>query len=521
MTDDQFPADRLASRLLGAPLTAALAAIVLLEYLTWAPSYLIWPWWADHDVFATAAYSWGRGVKPYRDLLGNNFPGTTYLFAALGALFGRGNTVAFQAADAAMVAGFGVALVAWSRRRLGGSLGGLVAYAAFLNMYMNLDYTHVGQRDWHASGLAATAILAAEAWPGRLGRLAGALGIGLALTIRPQAVFFAPALAMAVAGGPRPVRALVEWAGATTAVVVAGFAPLWLSGIGGDFLRSLARASVGGSYNRLGVSTFARTMLEQLGEVRNLAIPAAALLLRHHGGPAARRTTVIWLAAVGGAMLYRPLSPNPSHTYLTQPLAVAVSAMAGVLAGLLAGASTLKPTTRLAALLVLCALCLVARPRFCNPVGSANAVLALARGDLSATVPTGYVPHPGIEASARYDWGDYQRLLKYLRTEVSPATRVANHLYYLPAVTGPADRTPAFPAESTAWLRVVRAQDEALYAEALEHAEGSIVVWDPDPPPLVTKPRFARIDEVVKRLYTFDRRFGPIEVWTRRANPGP
>ena len=514
-------ADRVADRLLSGPLSAAMAALVVVEFLTWAPSYLVWPWWADHDVFATAAYSWGRGVKPYRDLLGNNFPGTTYLFAALGALFGRGNTVAFQAADALLVGLFGVALVGWSRRRLGGVLAGLVAYAAFLNMYLNLDYTHVGQRDWHAPALSALGIMAAEAFPGRAGRVLGGLGLGLALTIRPQAIFFAPSLAMAVMGRDRPMRDLREWGLTTTLVLVAGFAPLWLAGIGGDFLRSLARASVGGSYNRMGISTFADMMLGQLAEVRNPAIVAAVLLLRHLGGPSIRRTSLVWLAAVGGAMLYRPLSPNPAHTYLTQPLSLCVSILVGILAGLIAGAGSWKPSTRLAALVLLIALSVVARPRFCNPVGSLRAIRALARGDAAANVPSGYVAHPGIDSSARYDWADYQRLLKYLRTEVAPSTRVANYLAYVPALTGPADRDPAFPAESTAWLRVVRVQDEHLFAEALEHADRSIVVWDPIPPPPFDKPRLARIDEAVRRLYTFDRRFGPIEVWTRRAKPGP
>ena len=93
--------DAPAARLLDGPLTAALLLLALGQLASWVPHYLTWPWFADEDVFATAAQGWDSGVLPYRDLRGNNFPGTTYLFWGLGKAFGWGNTVAFYAFDAA------------------------------------------------------------------------------------------------------------------------------------------------------------------------------------------------------------------------------------------------------------------------------------------------------------------------------------------------------------------------------------------------------------------------------------
>ena len=73
---------------LNGPLTLALLGLCAFQLATWVPHYLTWPWFADHDVFATLALGWEHGQLPYRDLAGNNFPGTVYLFWIVGKLFG-------------------------------------------------------------------------------------------------------------------------------------------------------------------------------------------------------------------------------------------------------------------------------------------------------------------------------------------------------------------------------------------------------------------------------------------------
>jgi len=67
-------AERIAARVLNGPLTLALLGLCGVQLATWVPHYLTWPWFADHDVFATLAIGWEHGQLPYRDLIGNNFP---------------------------------------------------------------------------------------------------------------------------------------------------------------------------------------------------------------------------------------------------------------------------------------------------------------------------------------------------------------------------------------------------------------------------------------------------------------
>ena len=56
---------------------------------------------------------------------------------------------------------------------------------------------------------------------------------------------------------------------------------------------------------------------------------------------------------------------------------------------------------------------------------------------------------------------------------------LANALEKLPALNGPVGRLSAFPAESIAWLRVVREEDEGRFADALRASEDCVVVWAP------------------------------------------
>src|SRR5262249_4474963 len=163
--------------------------------------YLTWPWWADHDVHATLALGWERGVLPYRDLVENNFPGTMYLFWILGRLAGWGWSPALYALDAGMLLTLGGLMLAWSSRRLGSLPPGLIGYSALLSHYLSLDSSLAAQRDWHGPFLAISALLVAETFPGRVGRWVSALGLAVGATIRPQVVLLLPAFAVALRVG--------------------------------------------------------------------------------------------------------------------------------------------------------------------------------------------------------------------------------------------------------------------------------------------------------------------------------
>ena len=83
-------------------------------------------------------------------------------------------------------------------------------------------------------------------------------------------------------------------------------------------------------------------------------------------------------------------------------------------------------------------------------------------------------------------------------------------------MTAMVDRRSVFPAESITWLRMVRRDDEAMFAEALERAEDALVIWVPGeigPDPTF---RVDLLDAVVRRKFQLERRFGVIEVWRRK-----
>src|SRR4051794_40997536 len=184
--------ERGAAWLLNGPMTVALVALCGVQLATWVPHYLTWPWFADHDVFATLALGWEHGQLPYRDLAGNNFPGTVYLFWILGKLFGWGRTMPFWAVDVAFLLGLGATLVTWSRRRFGHCLPGVVGYATFLTYSLSLDFSQAGQRDWHGPFFMVEGLLLTDAYPGRWSRRFSALTAAIAFSIRPQVILFLP-----------------------------------------------------------------------------------------------------------------------------------------------------------------------------------------------------------------------------------------------------------------------------------------------------------------------------------------
>ncbi|MBX6312804.1 MAG: hypothetical protein IRY99_07800 [Isosphaeraceae bacterium] len=506
------------------PLTVVLGLICLAELITWAPNYLTWPWWADHDVFAAMAQAWDDGLLPYRDMLGNNFPGTIYLFWIVGKLFGWGYTPGFWALDVLFLVALVVLMIVWSRRRFGRYLPAAIGSAAVLGYYLNLEYSLAAQRDWHAPLFAVLGLMAAQSWPGRIGRLLAALGLATSLAIRPQAVLFAPALLLAVLEGARrpgapgrpALRAAVEWALATTVFLALWFAPILLAGVWQDFLQGVRLTTRRGGYNQLTPARFARAMLIQLLNVKVGVTAAAMALLAARAGSSTRRTAMTWLVALLCVLAYRPISPL-QHVYLSHPLMLIWAVAVAVLTELVLVRMPGPPSLRLTAVLLVLGLGVAQKPRFCNPIGSYEALTWLQRGEDPAPCPTGYARNPEIGSAARYEWSDYRAVLDYLRHRIGPETRVANVLRHVPALVGPTGRRSVFPAESVAWLRMVNAKDEPKFVEALKKCPDSVVVWAPVEKYL--KPfgtRLALLTPVIEELYEPEARFGKIEVWKRK-----
>jgi len=515
--------DRFAAWVLRGPLVVLLAGLGLLQLGTWMPHYLTWPYWADHDVFATLAQGWDDGLLPYRDLRCNNFPGTIYMFWILGKVFGWGRSLPFYAVDAALLTGLGAMVLIWSRRRLGGIIPGLVGYLTFLSYYLGLDYAHAAQRDWQGPCFAVISVMAAQVWPSRAGRIGSALAMALAICIRPQAVLLLPALALAIDETSRPagesvgatLRGLMTWGLSFTVFLALLFVPLALAGVLGDFVQGVRLTAYGNHYNRVTPSTFLVNWIQLIAPLRTALIPVVMGVLALRTDGATRRMALVWIAALVFGSLYKPLSPM-AHSYLDIPLTLIWSISLAVLVHLLMPLTCHAPSLQLAAILMVLALGVTMRPLFCMVGPAVRAVASFRHGQWPEGEPPGY-RRGSVPTSSYYPWADYQAMVEYLKRQTAPDTRLANILKGDPAVTSPAARHSVFPAESMAWLRMLCPEQEGDFAKDLEQTPNSVVVWIPDE--IGPDPEF-KIDQltaVVRRLYEPEARFGEIEVWRRKG----
>jgi hypothetical protein len=510
--DGRIDWDRAATRVMGGPLAWGLAILLAVQVATWVPQYLTWPWWADHDVFATMARSWDAGLLPYRDMLCNNFPGTIYLFWGLGRAFGWGNTSAFYAFDAALVVGFAGLTVAWSVRRFGRALPGLVGGGAFLSYFLGLDFSQAAQRDGQATILAVGGLLIVQGWPGRAGRIASAAAMAIALAIRPQVAVFLPAFWPAlVEARTRPRGALVEWHLAFALLSAVAFLPLAMAGVLGDFLRSLRLVAYGAAYNPVDLGEFVLRFVAQLDPPRFSIVPAA-ILVGYRSLGTDRRLAASWGLAMLGVLCYAPASPG-FHHYLDQPRWIVWSVHVAILTQIILIAVDLSPGWRLLLVTLVIGLGVQLRPKYADLERSFGAIGLVRSGEPPVLRPQGYAaPYRQVRL---YLWDDYRAALAHLKATTGPRTRVANILIGV-SVAGPLGRVSALPAESATWLRMVRHEDEPRFIAALEQTPDSVVVWEPADLAARSQYTFPALSATIRRLYAPRARFGDIEVWARK-----
>ncbi len=520
MNQTSIDRDALADWIIRRPLPIVLGLLCLAQLVTWIPHYLTWPYFVDHDVFATLAFEWDAGILPYRDAAANNFPGTIYLHSILGRVFGWGRTAPMFAADAGLVLLLGVTSLVWSRRRFGRYLPGLVGYAAFLSYYLGLDHSLVAQRDWHAPLAIVLAIMAVEIWPGLAGFVGSALGFAVGFSIRPQVVLFLPALLFSVAGSQeRSLRAraysMAIWSALAGLFVVLAFVPILSAGLWPDFVGRLKLVGLGSDYNQSTLGRIARELMLQGLHAESLVVP---LLIGLFLKSTSSRTPMIWLLALCGAWLYKPLSPVP-WPYLAHPLMLVLAMNLSVLASLLLDAPRTPSTVRLAAVtLLLLAGGITARPAYCSLSATRLALVDRPAAGLPTTAPPGTLAQSIDPNQPPYAWDDYRAALLFLKTETRRSTRIANLLRMSAPLTGPSARRSALPAESLAWL-VVKLDDESAFARALSVPGDTLALWAPDETlPGDTRrlaPALRRLSEVVRAQYHPVARFGRIEVWQR------
>jgi hypothetical protein len=508
------------SRAFHGGLVIALALLASAQLLSWAPHYLTWPWCRDVDTFATLALSWDSGIRPYRDIRSYNFPGHIYLHWLLGRAFGWGRTVPFYAFDLAAVLALGVVLLIWSRRKLDGFLPGLFGYFTFLGFYLCREYHGVAQRDWHASLGAALSLMALEFWPRRPALWTAAALQAAALTIRPHAVFFLPAICSALAARRRPARDALEWAIALIFFTSLGFAPLLMQGLLDDLLRGLNDAAYWGPYSKVSLAD-ALTVLR--GELRGgwtLALVGSLIVLWIRDRQTDHELERTWLLGVTGALLYRSVHPV-QHGYLANPFALFSSIALAIPIARIIIASWPQAPLRVFALLMILLESTPRVPSFCSASASLRAVSSLARGVEPESPPPGCIVRWFTPNACHYEWANYRRTLDYLRRSTSPETEIANLLKEppFPSFNGPVGRLSPFRAESgICWMWSINLDLDVPFAESLERSQDSVVVWSPAeidfPPPF----KLEQVSKVVLRYYRPEARFGPIEVWKRSTD---
>jgi hypothetical protein len=91
-----------------------------------------------------------------------------------------------------------------------------------------------------------------------------------------------------------------------------------------------------------------------------------------------------------------------------------------------------------------------------------------------------------------------------------------NRFPYLP-INGPTGRLSPFRAESgICWMCFVDINLDSEFAQSLEAATDSVVVWEPEQRDPDGRIKVERLFAVVRRLYEPSARFGTFEIWTRK-----
>jgi hypothetical protein len=545
VVESPVPSAPAATRIPGADLmfralTPALAIWCGLLLVAWIPQYLTWPWYVDHDHFAMVAQLWDSGRLPYRDFYTMQFPGEIYLFWAVGKLFGWGNTVAYWAVDAAFVVAFGALLVAWSARRLGGALPGLVGFVSFLSYYLGLDFIAAGQRDWHAAFFAVSGLMFLDWRGGPLSKFLGAVSFAAGMAFRPQIVVLAPAVILILDADARARGAslwrrgvsVVGWSAVIGLCLAAAFLPLAAAGILDDFLRCLRDLKPGATgYSKFSLPALLSRLMAEMFELRFVVVPLVTLLLLSRSTRPSRLTALIFLVAVAGSLCYGPISPQqfPHHAIpVMATLAIATALLARMIVEISANSRTLGTVC-----LILLVLLVGKKPLFATlsgvyfedlvlaphtnqrlnvprlDYGSLEACSILRRGGLPESCP------PGRRRTRRYPWEDYRSAILYLRG-LDPALRVDNMLGDCDlSINGVLPRLPALPADVYS-IQAFR-HTEAACALALEQRDDTVVLFRRD----ADHSLHPEIAKVVERLYEPRKTFGPIELWFKKAAKAP
>ncbi|WP_206107714.1 hypothetical protein [Paludisphaera rhizosphaerae] len=509
--------------------TIAIASALAIILASWAPHYLTWPYWTDHDFIASLALGWDRGRLPWRDQFGFQFPGEIEFFWVLGRVFGWGSSLSFYAADFALLCALLTTVAASCRTCLGRWLAGLTACLWIVGYYTTLPFTLVAQRDWHTAELVAIALMLLALGGSRWTWIVSALLYAAAMTIRPHAVVFFPAFVVALIFPPRGAAAgwkgILFWLSVLGAGLLAMFSPVFFSGLTGDFLRALRTVSHSGEFYGGGsLSRSWRLFTGELRDVWTLSVCSALLTVAWLAtSPASRRFAAILLAANACALLYRPMHPV-DHNYLTQPLVLFQAlAIVAIVDAVTCDAIVARRTAllRFGVLIILFDLAFPWGNPYCDVRADVSAIKSLTTRSVPEQSPPGSIhAFPSTRGGgAVYTWGDYQATLEYLRQHTDASTPVANLLTHFPypSINAAIGRISPLPIESVIlvnWLPDIDF-DDLVATTMREQPSETVVICDAEYVEGNLGRRLTRTRETLDRSYVPVARFGEIEIRRR------
>jgi hypothetical protein len=496
-----------------------LLALTLLLVLPWAPLYVQWPRWSDHEHFASLAYGWSNGLLPYRDFININFPGEVYLFWLLGQCCGWSAEWSIYAFDLMSLAAAAVFLLIWSRRVTGRFVAGLGFMALYLSYYTTLSYLAAAQRDSHTALLVVACVLLPLGWHGRWSVVATGVCFALACIIRPHVITLAPAVALALGLAD---SATARWLGAkwlagrwllAAAAAIVTTALLWLpiilAGLWPDFLESM-RLNLTGSFAELGGAgrpAFSTLLREAFWTKSYIGV---SIVVAACGSCAPwMRWRPVWrvvLATQLGGLLYILMHPA-RHNYLEQPLMAAWALGMGLFLAEIVAA----PIERRWSITIAVILALV----FQYPHAQYNGSVRLAfKSLLGRSERLDVWKRKGPGPTANVAWDDYASARHWISQNTSSDTRIANMAWGIYLASN-LERLPALPIEIP-WIWYHR-DSEPRIRQALEADRDMVLIWTPD----TFRQQigdFPELMRVIERDYEPAASFGSIEI-RRRMRP--
>lgn len=509
---------------------AALVALLFLMFISWMPHYLFWPLWMDNEHFSLSAHFWDSGVRPYRDTFDFNFPGPIYFFWVIGKCFGWDRPMIVNLTDVMILICLAAFLIIWSHKNFKTCLPALFTSFLIFSFYMSLDFGRVMQRDWYVFYLGASSLIAVQTLQSRLKWIIAGVLLALAFTIRPHAVLFLPAVMTSVF--TESANSTTTWKNLALLILsglvglLLAWSPLLISGIFDDFLTQFLQELFHGNYTDEKKLPVYHIVADELN--RNLTCTAFACLalivfnLRHNHNT--KRLWPPWAVAFISLLYYKPMSPV-MHDYTEIPFELVSCCVIGLFLGLSISGNQLNAKNLrflLIGTLIWVRFYFPGWPVMADFNASLMAAASLARGTQLHLSPPGCMeslPDPG-KRLGKFRWADYQDLLRYIREETTPETRVVSFILYdpFPTVNAPTGRLTLWPCgEGILWLSWVDPSLEHEFANQLKGNEPAIVILRDEIEGWPPKNRFPEIERTIHERFEFRTRFGDFQVWARKS----